>query len=444
MDENGGGTIPVLDVCTDVDDGDILTVGSVVVLGGGSASVVDNKVVWDPGTEFDHLAAGAFATVNVVYEVRDAWSATQATLPITVTGMNDTPQAVADTAATTENAAITIDVLANDTDVDDGHSFTLMSASAPTGTATVNANNEVEFTPGTSFDYLAQGETGSVTLTYTMADEHGAEAISTVDITITGTNDAPTGITFTPLDPGDVIPTSGVLGTFSTTDPDVGDSHTYRDIGSFLRVIADSLILDLGHSMVEIIDVESSDMAHAWVSKAFVVRFGTEASENITGGNLMDVIYAGGGADQSSGFDGDDWLFGQAGDDVLRGGNGDDCLVGGSGADTLYGGSGNDVFYFTAALGSSNIDTIRDFGPGDKIALSLATFGVLGIAGPLVAEHFTTESEIPFAKILYDSATGELKYDADAAGAGAPVTFATLTDAVGLHPTLSYSDFFWV
>ena len=40
------------------------------------------------------------------------------TLTVTVTGTNDGPVANADTAATTENAAVTKDVIANDTDVD--------------------------------------------------------------------------------------------------------------------------------------------------------------------------------------------------------------------------------------------------------------------------------------------------------------------------------------
>src|SRR5258705_12322766 len=90
---------------------------------------------------------------------------------------------------------LSIDVLANDTDVDDGHVFTLMSASAPAnqGVASVVAN-QVQFVPGTDFDHLAQGATTHVTVSYTMQDEFGASSTSTVDVTITGTNDGPVAV----------------------------------------------------------------------------------------------------------------------------------------------------------------------------------------------------------------------------------------------------------
>ncbi|WP_018926333.1 beta strand repeat-containing protein, partial [Pseudomonas umsongensis] len=106
---------------------------------------------------------------------------------------NDGPIAVADVAAGTENQSLTIDVLANDTDVDDGHQFTLNSASAPIGQGTASVvANQLLFNPGSDFDHLAQGAVQHVTLSYTMQDEHGALSSSTVDVTITGTNDQPT------------------------------------------------------------------------------------------------------------------------------------------------------------------------------------------------------------------------------------------------------------
>src|SRR5436853_238950 len=117
------------------------------------------------------------------------------TVDVTITGTNDGPVAVADVAAGTENQTLTIDVLANDTDVDDGHAFTLTSVSAPSGQGTASVvGNQVQFHPGTDFDHLAQGVTAHVTLSYAMQDEFGAASSSTVDVTITGTNDGPVEI----------------------------------------------------------------------------------------------------------------------------------------------------------------------------------------------------------------------------------------------------------
>ena len=74
----------------------------------------------------------------------------------------------------TENQTLTIDVLANDTDVDDGHSFTLLSGAAPAGKGSVSvANGQLVFNPGSDFDHLAKDATETVTLTYLMTDENG-------------------------------------------------------------------------------------------------------------------------------------------------------------------------------------------------------------------------------------------------------------------------------
>ena len=60
---------------------------------------------------------------------------------ITITGSNDRPIANDDTAAGTENQTLTIDVLANDSDVEDGISsgLTLRDWSVPAGQGTVTA-----------------------------------------------------------------------------------------------------------------------------------------------------------------------------------------------------------------------------------------------------------------------------------------------------------------
>jgi VCBS repeat-containing protein len=192
--ENQVLTVNVLANDTDVDNGALLTVTAATAPAGkGSASIVGNQVQFDPGTAFDHLAQGATEQVVVSYTISDEHGATSSsTVTITVTGTNDGPVAHADTASTTENAAISVAVLANDTDVDDGAVLSLVSASGPAGKGTVGlSGNNVTFNPGTDFDHLAAGATEQVVVNYTMQDEHGATSSSTLTITVTGTNDAP-------------------------------------------------------------------------------------------------------------------------------------------------------------------------------------------------------------------------------------------------------------
>ena len=185
------GTVAAND--SDVDDGAVLSYGL-------NAAVAGLTLNTDGGYGFDaanaayqYPAEGATANVVSHYTMTDEHGvASTSTLTITLTGTNDGPVAVADAAAGTENQTLTIDVLANDTDVDDGHLFTLNTASAPNGKGTASVvANQVQFDPGSDFDHLAQGAVEHVTLSYAMQDDHGAISTSTVDVTITGTNDAP-------------------------------------------------------------------------------------------------------------------------------------------------------------------------------------------------------------------------------------------------------------
>ena len=222
--ENQTILINVLVNDTDVDNGAVLTVVSASApVGKGTATVVSNQVQFNPGTAFDHLAQGATETVVLNYTITDQFGATSsATISVLVTGTNDGPVAVADTASGTENQVLLVDVLANDTDVDDGHSFTLVSASAPPGQGSASVvANKVQFNPGTSFDHLAQGATATVVVNYTMQDQFGASSSSTLTITITGTNDAPVAVADAAAGTENQILLINVLAN----DTDVDDGH---------------------------------------------------------------------------------------------------------------------------------------------------------------------------------------------------------------------------
>ena len=123
-------------------------------------------------------------------------------------------------------------------------------------------------------------------------------------------------------------------------------------------------------------------------------------------------------------------VYGNAGANMLDGKEGNDFLVGRAGADT---------FAFTTALGSGNVDTIGDFNAADDtIALDDAVFAGLA-SGALDPNAFVigTAAQDGNDRIIYDSTTGALYFDADGNGAGAQVQFATLTHA----PPITASDF---
>lgn len=238
--ENASVLIDVLANDGDVDNGAVLTVTAASVPAGqGTASVVANQVQFVPGADFDHLAQGATASVTVSYAIQDQFGATSAsTVAVTVTGTNDGPVASPDAASTSENASVLIDVLFNDTDLDDGAVLTVTGAAAPAGQGSASVvANQVQFVPGTDFDYLAVGESTVVTVNYSIADEHGAASNATIDITITGTNDAPTidaggtdaagSVTELPNgDPDENAFTHQDSGAIAFDDLDVSDTHS--------------------------------------------------------------------------------------------------------------------------------------------------------------------------------------------------------------------------
>ncbi|MGB1238524.1 MAG: type I secretion C-terminal target domain-containing protein, partial [Pseudomonadales bacterium] len=99
---------------------------------------------------------------------------------------------------------------------------------------------------------------------------------------------------------------------------------------------------------------------------------GTSADDVINAGAGNDRVFGKEGIDTLNGEDGNDLLFGGAGNDILSGGDGDDILFGGLGDDQMTGGAGADTFFFTAADGDEQSDTILDFdvSEGDVLDLS--------------------------------------------------------------------------
>ena len=168
---------------------------------------------------------------------------------------------------------------------------------------------------------------------------------------------------------------------------------------------------------------------------------GNDGTDNLSGGGGNDTLLGGGGNDMLAGGNGADSLNGGSGADSLNGDAGADILVGSIGRDTLTGGTGGDVFVFDTALSTGNIDQITDFSVvddtirlGDAVFAGLAT-GFLA-AGAFVA-NLSGQATTATQRILYETDTGRLFFDADGVGGAARVQFATIS--VGL--ALTSADF---
>ena len=97
------------------------------------------------------------------------------------------------------------------------------------------------------------------------------------------------------------------------------------------------------------------------------VLLGVQGKDNLTGGNLNDVLDGGHGPDILTSGAGDDNLSGGNGKDVLDAGAGNDIIVGGNGRDALTGGEGADNF-----AGNDKLWEFRDLnGVEDTYSLNI-------------------------------------------------------------------------
>ncbi len=161
----------------------------------------DGSYRYQPNAAAQGLDDGETGVDTFSYTVTDGSLNSTTTLTLTVTGANDAPVAVDDSATTREGVPVTVAVLANDLDVDNepltvtqvnGRAITATTGvdlfdNAPTpnkiGTVTLNADGTLTFTPVAFYN-------GPVKFTYTMTDGT-ASATGNVSIVVDDVNDPP-------------------------------------------------------------------------------------------------------------------------------------------------------------------------------------------------------------------------------------------------------------
>ncbi|MDE5419280.1 Ig-like domain-containing protein [Labilibaculum sp. DW002] len=148
----------------------------------------DGTFTYTPNSEY-------FGSDGFTYKLTDGnGDAVQASASINVIFNNDAaPVANNDNTSTNEDTAVTIDVLANDTDIDGNQTIDKASVLIKSGPANGSLSQnfvtgEVTYTPNNNF-------TGADSFTYTIKDNSGAESnTATVSINVTVDNDPPVAI----------------------------------------------------------------------------------------------------------------------------------------------------------------------------------------------------------------------------------------------------------
>ena len=176
------------------------------------------------------------------------------------------------------------------------------------------------------------------------------------------------------------------------------------------------------------------------------LTLGGTAAINGIGNGLANAIIGNGANNVLNGLGGADTMAGGAGNDILAGGAGTDVLNGGLGNDVLAGWQDADAFVFSTALNATNnVDRISDFDATQDIIklenTGTGLFNTLAV-GVLDGTAFYSAAGATSAadatdRIIYNTTTGDLYYNADGIGGVAAIKFATLTT----HPAISAADF---
>lgn len=296
-------TIDVLGNDTDL-DGDPLSVTSASATNGTVVVAADGSLTYTPEADFN-------GTDTITYEISDGAGGTATgSVTVSVGAVNDASVAVDDTASTLVDTAVTIDVLGNDTDLDEDP-LTVTSATAPNGTVVVAADGSLTYTPNAAF-------TGADVISYEISDGAGGTASASVAVDVLAPPVAPAARMA--LDSG---PDGGLV---SGSD---GDDEITGGAG------ADTI-------------------------------FGQAGSDTLTGGAGDDEI--------NGIWDGSDDTRIAARDladpDVLLGGDGNDEIFLGSG-DAATGGDGTDTFYTGTWVDPDNAPLVLDLAPDEFLIVSV-------------------------------------------------------------------------
>jgi len=224
---------------TDVDAGDTLTYAIVGATPAGLTLNADGSYSFDPAS-YDSLGAGATQNVVANYTVSDGKGGTSSsTLTITVTGINDAPVAVNDTAAVLEGASVSGSVATNDSDVDVGDVLTFSLVNPAPAGLTFNPTGAYVFNAAdAAYNHLAAGATQNVVVAYTVSDGKGGSTTANLTVTVTGTNDAPVINSTAPTSVDENLAASAVIYQVAASDVDDGAVLSYSLTGANAALFA--------------------------------------------------------------------------------------------------------------------------------------------------------------------------------------------------------------
>jgi VCBS repeat-containing protein len=234
---------------SDIDANDTLTyhINGGTDLGNGTESLVTDhgtvilnnttgEYTFTPNADSASLAVGATAKDSFTVTVNDTHGgSTTAVTAVDLVGTNDGPT-ITTSDITTANDHTGISGTASSTDVDhnatstyhlqDANGNLVDSLTTEYGTVTIDATTgEYTFTPNAEQTSLGVGQSAQDSFTVQVSDGQGGAASSTVNLTITGSNDGPVVTEINDMSTTDVGTTTGQV---TGSDTDTNDTLSYH------------------------------------------------------------------------------------------------------------------------------------------------------------------------------------------------------------------------
>jgi len=223
---------------TDVDNGDtrrvIAVINPTTNLGQATLNTINNTVSYTAGSAFNYLAAGQTKTETFSYIVEDRYNGSdRGDVSVTITGVNDAPEAVDDVVKVGAGQSLRFDPTSNDRDVDQGDALRVSSVSLGSlarGAISIDADGKLFYESSGKFDFLPQGSSAVETVNYTISDKLGAQSSGKINVVVDGVNDAPIGqIDSFSLLEDQAIAVEDIL-LANDTDIDQGDKRSIKDV----------------------------------------------------------------------------------------------------------------------------------------------------------------------------------------------------------------------
>lgn len=245
------------------------TLGTATLVTSLAGAVQTATLSFTPSPGLQRLAQGQSVSETLQYRVQDInGDFSIANVKITITGTNDLPVITAEdlAGAITELGSPTGTlrdsgtVSFSDVDLSDVHlvsaigtpvgstlgSLSAIKDSDTTGSGTGGQLTWTYSVAASAVEFLASGQTRLESFTLTLSDGNGGVITKQVDVTITGTNDAPTisvGTQAVGALAEDAAATLTAAGTIAFDDVDLSDAHTVNVVAGVGNQLVGALVL---------------------------------------------------------------------------------------------------------------------------------------------------------------------------------------------------------